>query len=192
MTILASVSISLIWALIFLYVIRRFPRLWTFQGEYAEHHTLFGVPLSDYKYLKCGNSIEEAKEAGCYYDILANHWLPKPCSDQASVEDYQKDGSWHGYSDVNRTQPLTMAAMGESSHYYTSLRDHILHCAILWKKQYKAFTSGRKTIDSITTNLEHTHHCVKFLVEMTDRGQDFRLTPIKVDVGFAGCFVGEK
>ncbi|PTB49543.1 hypothetical protein M431DRAFT_486544 [Trichoderma harzianum CBS 226.95] len=84
--------------------------------------------------LTCGHSTQEAKSMGCKYDILSNHWIPGVCMDEDAVKEYQMDGSWYGYADSNRTQLLSYESMGDMDLYYTSMRDHIVHCAVLWKK----------------------------------------------------------
>ncbi|KAK3179424.1 hypothetical protein OEA41_005546 [Lepraria neglecta] len=141
------------------------------------------------KYLLCGNSTEEAKNLGCEYDILSNHWLPAPCLDQDAVHEYQSDGSWFGYADEDRTQVLSIDAMSEEPFYYTNMRDHIIHCAMLWRKQYRALYEERRGLDSIIVDEEHTLHCSNFLIRMTEHGPDFSKVPIKVEVGFAGCYL---
>ncbi|KAI0127134.1 hypothetical protein BJ170DRAFT_582227, partial [Xylariales sp. AK1849] len=182
---------SLLWGAILLYAIQACPHFYHYGGQYGEQTQLYGQPISGYKFLKCGTSVQEAKALGCQYDILANHWLPRPCIDRDAVEEYQKDESWFAYAHENMTGPLSLDAMGDISHYYTSKRDHIFHCGTLWKKQFKAFTENRRNIDSITADPEHTHHCAQYLIDMTDLGQDFRMVPLRVDVGFAGCFIGD-
>lgn len=140
-------------------------------------------------YLLCGTSTEEAKALGCKYDILSNHWVPAPCMDEDAVREYQSDGSWFGYADENRTQQLSIDAMSEVPFYFTNMRDHILHCAMLWRKQYRALSGERTRLDSLIVDGEHTVHCSDFLVRMTEHGPDFSKIPIKVEVGFAGCYV---
>ena len=155
------------------------------QFESSETKTL----ISGARYLLCGNSTDEAKDVACEYDILSNHWLPAPCMDQEAVREYQSDGSWFGYADEERTRLLSIDAMSEAPFYYTNMRDHILHCAMLWRKQYRAFFEERKGLDSILVDEEHTLHCSDFLVRMTEHGPDFSKIPIKVEVGYAGCHV---
>ncbi|KAM4063789.1 hypothetical protein HRG_006900 [Hirsutella rhossiliensis] len=136
----------------------------------------------------CGRSAVEAKAAGCQYDILSNHWVPQPCMDDEAIRDYQSDGSWHGYADKNRTKLIpSTEAMGDLGVYYTSTRDHIVHCAALWRKQYRAFAENRRFFDSIIADAMHTMHCSNFLVDMTDNGMDYWNRSIAVEVGFAGC-----
>lgn len=144
--------------------------------------------ISTAKWQGCGSSPEEAKQRNCMYDILSNHWVPKPCADQRSVEEYQSDGSWLGYRYENRTDLLTIDAMGDLPVYYTSVRDHIVHCAALWKRQYRAFFEGRQNIDNIIVDTKHTMHCAEYLINMTDYGTDFWAIPIPVEVGYSGCY----
>ncbi|PVH88368.1 hypothetical protein DL98DRAFT_628320 [Cadophora sp. DSE1049] len=149
----------------------------------------FGHFASNTRFLSCGFSISEAEKLGCKYDILVGKWLPSFCIDQAAIDEYKVDGSWFGYADWNRTELLTVSQMGERDVYYTSERDHIVHCAMLWMKQYQVFFEGRTVFDSIIASKEHTHHCAKFLIDMTDHGTEWRTMPISVFVGQAGCFV---
>lgn len=112
--------------------------------------------------------------------------------DEGSVKVYQADRSWFGYADENRTQRIdSIEAMGNVEVYYTNMRDHIVHCAALWKKQFKAFFEERIYYDSLILDPQHTYHCADFLVDMTDKGPDFRNIAIKVEVGHAGCWVRE-
>ncbi|EFY94534.1 hypothetical protein X797_011841 [Metarhizium robertsii] len=182
---------SLVWGFILLYFLRQAPHFTHITSHFAEDNQIYGMPISGYNFLRCGTSVADAKAFGCEYDILANHWVPKLCIDQKAVEDYQSDGTWHGFADENRTEPISLEAMGELEYYYTSERDHIVHCAMLWRKQYNAFAQGRKYLDSITADPEHTNHCIHYLMDMTDLGQDFRTVSLQVNVGFAGCYVGE-
>lgn len=162
--------------------------------------------------LTCGHSTQEAKSMGCKYDILSNHWIPGICMDEEAVKEYQQDGSWYGYADRNRTQLLSYESMGDMELYYTSMRDHIIHCAVLWKKQFRAFYVERKNVDTLIGSYSHTSeftsippnnfpthkesnnlnpivHCAQFLIDMTDNGPDYWNMPIEVDVAYAGCWI---
>lgn len=180
---------SLLWGSILFYVLYQQRTYYHISGDYAERNYLYGMPISGYKFMKCGTSVEEARSLGCFYDIQTNHWTPGACLDTDAVKEYQSDESWYGYAYENRTSLLNSEVMGELPHYFTSARDHINHCAMLWRRQYRAFTEGHTNIDSITMDPEHTSHCAQYLVDMTDRGEDFREEAIRVDVGFAGCFL---
>ena len=91
---------------------------------------------------------------------------------------------------------------GGRKYYYTNMRDHILHCAMLWRRQYREFMTvmgrdyvgaeGVRGLDSLIVDEEHTMHCSTFLVEMTENGPDFEGMPIQVEVGYAGCHVMDR
>ncbi len=98
--------------------------------------------------------------------------------------------TWIGYTDMNWTDVIpTTKAMGESGVYWTNQRDHIVHCAMLWKKQWRAFTENRRYWDAIIASEEHVMHCSKFLMEMSEPngGFDWREKPMTVEVGYSGC-----
>jgi hypothetical protein len=142
-------------------------------------------------YYRCGNSVETARAAGCKYDILNNHWVPSQCLDEIAIQEYQTDGSWQGFADENRTMPLALESMGDQGMYWTNERDHVVHCAMLWRKQFKAFSDGRSYFDSLVVDQHHTQHCSDYLVKMSESGGKLREIPLKVFVGFAGCHIKE-
>lgn len=89
---------------------------------------------------------------------------------------------------VNLTEPLRPDAMGERDHYYTSIRDHINHCAMLWRKQFWTLFEGRRVFDAVIANSYHTEHCASFLSELFGSN---RTEPTLVRVGFSGCWIRE-
>ncbi|EFX03870.1 hypothetical protein CMQ_798 [Grosmannia clavigera kw1407] len=158
--------------------------------DMSDKHNIF----SNTQFIGCGTSTEEARSRGCVYDILANHYVHKSCFDETSTKSYMDEGtSWMGYLEKNKTTQLTtLEEMGDYDVYWTSQRDHIVHCGEMWKRQYRAFTQNWRYIDAITANEEHTFHCANYLVAMTDwaviAGRDWRQEPNTVEVGFAGCY----
>lgn len=183
---LVFIATSLLWICWFLFI----PTI-NFSPQFSKHSEHNSTLISGASYYHCGNSTESAKAMGCQYDILNNHWVPAQCMDQDAVREYQSDGSWFGYADANRTELLSIDAMSERPVYYTNERDHIVHCAMLWRKQFRAFFEGRKNLDSIIVDEKHTIHCSKYLIERSEWGPDFTKIPIKVFVGYAGCHVKE-
>ncbi|KAF2830161.1 hypothetical protein CC86DRAFT_368019 [Ophiobolus disseminans] len=148
-----------------------------------------GFLATETEYLTCGTSLAEAKQRKCVYDILSNAWIPSLCSDETFVREYQSDGTWFPFADANHTQPLKREELGDVAKYYTNMRDHIVHCSVLWKRQFMAWKEGWKYLDDVLVDEHHTFHCADFLVEMTDKGVDFREQPIGVVVGHVGCHV---
>jgi hypothetical protein len=97
--------------------------------------------FSNVDFINCGTSTEEARSKGCIYDILANHYVHKSCFDEVGTQSYMDEGtSWMGYLEENRTTQLTtLEEMGDYDVYWTSQRDHIVHCGEMWKRQCTCF-----------------------------------------------------
>ncbi|KXH69014.1 hypothetical protein CSAL01_12177 [Colletotrichum salicis] len=140
------------------------------------------------KRISCGSTTQEARAKGCKYDVLLNHWVPAQCFDKDSVDEYQEDASWGAFADKNMTQQLTIDEMSERDFYWTSIRDHINHCAIMWRRQFYALYDERAAIDTIVTSPGHTEHCSQYLMDAVDSKWK---EPTKTMRGFAGCWVRE-
>ncbi|KAK5050519.1 hypothetical protein LTR84_003800 [Exophiala bonariae] len=139
--------------------------------------------------LDCGDSVEEAKALGCKYDVLLNHWVPAPCVDDEFVQEYQEDDSWAAYYDEDMThQIMTSDEMSELDIYYTSVRDHVNHCAMIWKKQFYVLFEERSAFDSVIVTPYHTDHCAQYLSDVTAQNLT---SSTRVEVGFAGCWMKE-
>jgi len=182
----------------------------TNDGSASRKHNV----TSGAKLLNCGekHSNEEARAMGCSYDVLLNAWVPAPCFDNEYVHpplsssnstlltqlpkrfvvEYLDDFSSTAYADIELTQPLKsideMVEANGGKHYYTSKRDHVNHCATLWKKQFWVLFEERKAKDTFMVNGGHTDHCATYLMQAADMDQS---VATRVDVGFAGCWVKE-
>jgi hypothetical protein len=177
---------SFAWIAILLFCLHR-------SSQPDEHHAKNGTIyhlgfLGQADFIECGSTTMEAVERGCKYDILSNHWLPEPCIDQTMIDEYKNDNSWYAYADKDMSFRLSLEAMGTSDFYYTSMRDHIVHCAMMWRKQFRAFIEGGRYYDELITDAQHTHHCSQFLINITESGPDYRRMPIQTFVGHSGCW----
>lgn len=162
-------------------------------GNTAAHsHTEKPTTISRYNIttkahlLTCGNSVASAKANNCKYDILLNNWVPAPCFDQEFIDEYTDDDSWGGFSDEAMTQRLTPNEMAEREWYWTSLRDHVNHCAMMWRKQFWVLYEERAAFDTVIASPGHTDHCAQFLVDVGERNWTH---PTRTEMGFAGCWV---
>ncbi|KAK0618912.1 hypothetical protein B0T14DRAFT_518250 [Immersiella caudata] len=150
-------------------------------GAGHRHNVTSGATL-----LTCGNSQAEARSLGCKYDPFLNHWVPQPCYDDEWIAEYEDDGSWGAFANEDLTHRLTTKEMEDSDFYYTSLRDHINHCAKMWNKQFWALYEERRALDTIIASPGHTEHCAQFLVDALDANET---QATKTYVGFAGCWI---
>ncbi|KAF2435110.1 hypothetical protein EJ08DRAFT_626413 [Tothia fuscella] len=140
--------------------------------------------------LTCGTTVSEALSLGCKYDVLVNNFIPLPCFDQDFIDEYLDDNSWGAYADEEMTVRLTTPEeISQREYYWTSTRDHINHCGVMWKKQFYVLFEERGAVDTVIANPKHTDHCAQYLMDVTEK---YWSTPTKVDRGFAGCWIREK
>lgn len=149
----------------------------------SRHNVTSGARL-----LTCGSDVATARASGCRYDVLLNNWVPGPCYDQEFVDEYLDDDSWAGYADEALTVRLTEREMSEREWYWTSLRDHVNHCAMMWRKQFWVLFEERRALDTVIANPGHTDHCAQYLTDAGDRNWTH---PTRTEMGFAGCWVRE-
>ncbi|KXH41650.1 hypothetical protein CSIM01_13636 [Colletotrichum simmondsii] len=152
----------------------------------SDYIAAFHNVTSNAEYISCGNSTGEAKKMGCKYDTLLNYWVPSQCYDREFETEYKDDDSWNAFADQNLTQPIAAESMGDQEVYYTSIRDHLNHCSMLWKKQFWTLFEERTTFDGIIVNSFHTEHCADFLKDIYGSN---RTEATLVRVGFSGCWI---
>ncbi|KAK8002949.1 glycoside hydrolase family 10 protein [Apiospora arundinis] len=147
------------------------------------------------RYLTCGNSTQDARSHGCRYDVLLNNWVPAPCYDADFIAEYEEDGSSAAYRDAALTQRIDPGgeALGELEFYYTSRRDHVSHCAMMWRKQFAVLFERRAAFDSVIADPFHTEHCSQYLLDAPGNAvKGGEVEPTKTFVGFAGCWVRDE
>lgn len=158
------------------------------------------------KHLHCGNSTAEARSRGCVFDVLTNMWVPEPCWDREGTEEFMSTAPWQGYDMQDAKRQLTLDEMSERvGHdrlapdptlppYWTPLREHVIHCALMWQRQHRGFMSGKsKELDFHSLSYQHTVHCSRSLVHMAGAGDEapdpLDKVAIRTWVGFSECDV---
>ena len=126
------------------------------------------------KWLTCGNSTEDAKALGCEFDPLTVAWIPKPCFDREVSQEFMADYPWRAYSDKTSSEIIDKSQMGEYTapkYYYTSAREHAVHCLFAMEKLHKAYQrhGNGLYLDSESTKLMHTKHCLGVVKKAIDR-----------------------
>ena len=158
------------------------------------------------KYLHCGNSTAEARARDCVFDVLTNMWVPKQCWDREGTDEYMRMAPWQGYDTQEATRRLTLEEMSErvgkdrlapdptSPPYWTPLREHVIHCALMWQRQHRGFMNGEsKKLDFHSLNYQHTLHCSRSLMHMAGAGDEvpdpLDKVAVRTWVGFSDCYV---
>ncbi|KAK1993964.1 hypothetical protein LX36DRAFT_642240 [Colletotrichum falcatum] len=192
--VMVSLATSAVWALAFFLFMHNtrgssFHNMSSNGTQSIGYLAAFHNVTSTAQYISCGNSTAEAKRNGCRYDTLLNYWVHERCFDQEFETEYQDDDSWAAFTDRNLSDRIAPEAMGDQEFYYTTIRDHLNHCSMLWKKQFWTLFEDRTAFDGVIVNSFHTEHCASFLKEMYGSN---RTEPTLVRVGFSGCWVKEQ
>ncbi|TRX92274.1 hypothetical protein FHL15_006889 [Xylaria flabelliformis] len=127
--------------------------------------------------LTCGESVEEAQQAGCSFDRLTKTWLPAACPRHYEEQFVQYPSKlniseWKYWTDLSATEEITdddMALLAETkarstASWVSTLRMHIAHCAFGLMRRSDLSDAGER-IDLATAPLDHTHHCIELLLE---------------------------
>lgn len=158
------------------------------------------------RHLHCGNSTTDARAQGCVFDVLTNMWVPEVCWDKEGTEEFMRTAPWQGYDSQDGQRLLTLEEMSErvgkdrlapdpsSPPYWTPLREHVIHCALMWQRQHRGFMSGMgKKLDFHSLSYQHTVHCSRSLVHMAGAGgqppDPLDKVAIRTWVGFSECDV---
>ncbi|KXT09245.1 hypothetical protein AC579_6775 [Pseudocercospora musae] len=137
----------------------------------------------------CGHSAEEAKAAGCVFDIMNVAWMPWDCYDQKLSYQFQKEVPFDFfYADADgmptsRRIPdeKTLSEMDEPC--WATREYHVLHCTFAWKMMHRAIERGWR-IESTTTEFSHTEHCAHIL---TNRTVPLEAVVTEVNIGYPSC-----
>ncbi|KAI8936766.1 hypothetical protein NX059_006013 [Plenodomus lindquistii] len=143
--------------------------------------------------LNCGSTPTEARNNNCTYDVLGNIWVPTPCLDSENLADFKRLAPWQAYDSANATRQLTEEEMSNyllPDGYWTPVREHMIHCALMWRRLHRGFERDARLLDKHVLNFHHTEHCSKTLMEHLDMPTSF-LDEIRTrtEAGYSSCQV---
>jgi len=124
----------------------------------------------------CGISAEEAKRAGCHFDLGLIAWLPHECYNEELDKSFRTFDSWEFWlpndenTGPNTSKPITAQRLEElplqmidldfPGHSWSTRLFHDTHCMHAWQYMHQAILKGRKIPASIT-RFGHTLHCTE-------------------------------
>lgn len=144
--------------------------------------------------VSCGSSTEEAISRNCVFDELQMSWMPQKCtrsySDQYMVAN--NGGRFLYWTDRTRKELLDDPSLhaGNGSIFWTSRRNHIVHCQYNLYRLADALRSGDYIgHDDGQTLSDHMHHCVMTMTEFALKAPEHQLdvTDVITEAGFAYC-----
>ncbi|PSN64608.1 hypothetical protein BS50DRAFT_576041 [Corynespora cassiicola Philippines] len=128
------------------------------------------VPLM--KTLHCGSNSTEARALNCSYDVLSNIWVPNPCIDRKNLDDFKRLAQWQGYETREAKRLLTEDEMGdvvEPNTYFTPIREHMVHCALMWRRLHRGYQEDQRYLDLHVRAYSHTVHCSQLMMDFLEK-----------------------
>ncbi|KEQ90519.1 hypothetical protein AUEXF2481DRAFT_45078 [Aureobasidium subglaciale EXF-2481] len=144
--------------------------------------------------VSCGTSTAEAVSRGCMFDELQMSWMPQKCTrsyrDQYMVAN--DGGPFLYWIDRTGKELLDDPSLhaGNGSIFWTSRRNHIVHCQYNLYRLADVLRSGDYIgHDDGQTLSDHMHHCVMTMAEYALKAPAHQLdvTDIITEAGFAYC-----
>lgn len=142
----------------------------------ASRHGYYATKVVDGELIEgtqCGDSWQEAKELGCFYDVIASRWYSPECFDKESLDNMMKepgtDFTW--YSDQEHTIEVSseIARRGEFDVLYPLHNFHKIHCLYLWRKMHHSLLNNLPLDDDLMAE-HHTIHCTQNILTWADPG----------------------
>ncbi|KAI1170268.1 hypothetical protein F4777DRAFT_132249 [Nemania sp. FL0916] len=150
--------------------------------------------------LTCGKTVDEARQAGCSFDVLTKTWLSPKCPRSYEQDfldlpatlnmnitkwPYWFDKTLKEMSDEDMALRATTRATTESL-WIGSQRMHIAHCAFIIKRRSDAIENGDR-VDRAIEPLGHMHHCVDQLLEAAMRADGIDGPSVQGHAIFGAC-----
>jgi hypothetical protein len=143
------------------------------------------------KILDCGTNSTTARANNCTYDVLSNIWVPNPCIDHKNLDDFKRLAKWQAYETREAKRLLTEDEMGDvvaPNTYFTEIREHMVHCALMWRRLHRGYQEDQKYLDLHVRALTHTKHCSQLMIDYLEKPRSVMdLTVSQTSPGFSVC-----
>ncbi|KAI8936764.1 hypothetical protein NX059_006011 [Plenodomus lindquistii] len=145
------------------------------------------------KILHCGTNSTEARAQNCTYDVLSNIWVPNPCIDHKNLADFKRLAKWQAYETRDALRLLSEDEMGDvvaPKTYFTEIREHMVHCALMWRRLHRGYVEDQRFLDHHVRAYEHTEHCSGLMMDFLERPRSIMdKTVSQTSPGFSSCEV---
>jgi hypothetical protein len=151
----------------------------------------------------CGWTADEARAAGCTFDIMAATWLPDECYDDDISSAFRTHGPWEFYTNSSdfaftdtirwpSADQLTLLpdekSASEQRFVWATRRYHLTHCIFLLRRLHR-LVDGGKRLDSALEDYHHSKHCGDMIEKSLDGGGPIPMDLVMtfVVIGYPSC-----
>lgn len=144
----------------------------------AEHH---------HEVRNCGSTADEARAAGCVFDVMMQLWTPPECMDSPLSERFLEKGNWTWYADSNAQHIYTDEEIRKGNHdvVYVAQSYHRHHCIFAWERLVRAMRSQAPLIEELIS-YDHVMHCRHNTLTLPEEGAQ-QVRGVVAPTGFTKC-----
>lgn len=135
----------------------------------------------------CGGTPDEAREAGCVFDVMMQLWTPPECMDSPLSERFLEKGNWTWYADGGAQRAYTDEEIRKGNHdvVYVAQSYHRHHCIFAWERLVRAIRNQAPIIEELIS-YDHVMHCRHKTLTMPEEGaEDVR--GVVAPTGYTKC-----
>jgi|SRR3569833_41645 len=114
----------------------------------------------------CGSSPEEARAAGCKFDMMSFGWVAPECWDQELYDEMARYRTWNWTTLDGQPISTDEIATGSQHQALATWEFHLVHCVYVWRKLARSVLRGRP-LDEFAARYGHAKHCGKELLNGT-------------------------
>jgi len=135
----------------------------------------------------CGSTPDEARAAGCVFDVMMQLWTPPECMDSPLSERFLEKGNWTWYADSGAQRAYTDEEIRKGDHdvVYVAQSYHRHHCIFAWERLVRAMRNQAPLIEELIS-YDHVMHCRHKTLTLPEEGaEDVR--GVVAPTGYTRC-----
>lgn len=135
----------------------------------------------------CGSTPDEARAAGCVFDVMMQLWTPPECMDSPLSERFLEKGNWTWYADSNAQHIYTDEEIRKGNHdvVYVAQSYHRHHCIFAWERLVRAMRNQAPLIEELIS-YDHVMHCRHKTLTLPEEGAE-QVRGVVAPTGYTKC-----
>lgn len=135
----------------------------------------------------CGSTADEARAAGCVFDVMMQLWTPPECMDTALSERYLAASNWTWYANSDASRAYTDEEIRKGDHdvVYVAQSYHRHHCIFAWERLTRAMRNQAPLIEELIS-YDHVMHCRHKTLTLPEEGAE-SVRGVVAPTGFTRC-----
>lgn len=135
----------------------------------------------------CGGTPDEARAAGCVFDVMMQLWTPPECMDEPLSERFLEAGNWTWYADIDAQRIYSDEEIRKGDHdvVYVAQSYHRHHCIFAWERLVRAMRNQAPLIEELIS-YDHVMHCRHKTLTLPEEGAQ-AVRGVVAPTGYTRC-----